>query len=67
MQLEWAIVGGGIHGIHFASHLITRGIAKAEDIRIFDPAPQLLTQWRNRTAATGMQFLAFRIGAPCRC
>ena len=57
MQLEWAIVGGGIHGIHFASHLITRGIAKAEDIRIFDPAPQLLTQWRNRTAATGMQFL----------
>ena len=30
---------------------------KAEDIRIFDPAPQLLTQWRNRTAATGMQFL----------
>ena len=57
MQLEWAIVGGGIHGIHFASHLITRGIAKAEDIRIFDPAPQLLTQWRKRTAATGMQFL----------
>ena len=57
MKLNWAIVGGGIHGIHFASHLITRGIAKAEDIRIFDPAPQLLAQWRKRTAATGMQFL----------
>ena len=57
MQLEWAIVGGGIHGVHFAAHLIAQGIATHDKIRIFDPAPKLLERWRERTSATGMSFL----------
>lgn len=57
MKLEWVIVGGGIHGVHMAAKLVARNFAKVEDIRIIDPEPRLLAGWRERTTATGMEFL----------
>lgn len=55
-MLDWLIVGGGIHGVHLASRLLQRGVAR-EGIRIVDPAPELVAQWKRCTAVTGMDYL----------
>lgn len=55
-SLEWAIIGGGIHGVHIAICLIAQGIA-LDTLRIFDPEPELLARWKHCTAMTGMSHL----------
>lgn len=55
--LDWLIIGGGIHGVHLAVRLLDECRTSAERVRILDPAPRLLSQWRARTAATGMSHL----------
>jgi len=54
--VTWAIVGGGIHGVHIAVRLLDRGVA-LENLRIVDPGPELLHSWFRCTSNTGMQFL----------
>lgn len=56
-MVEWAIVGGGIHGTTIAHSLITRGYAARDEIRIIDPHPELLYEWKRATANVGMEFL----------
>ena len=57
MQLDWLIIGGGIHGVHIAARLLGEGGVAPERLRVLDPAPQLLARWRACTATTGMSFL----------
>lgn len=56
-DVDWLIVGGGIHGVHLAVCLLAEaGVAPAR-IAIVDPAPKLLARWRAVTAVTGMRHL----------
>lgn len=57
MNLDWLIIGGGIHGVHLAARLLGEARVPPEQVRIVDPGEQLLERWRTCTATTGMQFL----------
>ena len=51
--LDWIIVGGGIHGTHMAIRILSRD--KNSSLRIVDPHPRLLSNWRSLTASTKMR------------
>lgn len=55
--LDWAIVGGGIHGVHVALRLLDEGRVRPESLTIVDPAERLLARWRECTEVTGMAYL----------
>ncbi|MEM1451204.1 MAG: FAD/NAD(P)-binding protein [Planctomycetota bacterium] len=57
MDLDWLIVGGGIHGVHIAVRLVDDGGVDPERLCIVDPAPRLLARWRERARVTGMSYL----------
>ena len=57
MNLEWLIIGGGIHGVHLAARLLGQGAVPNQSLRIVDPSIELLQRWRQCTAVTGMQHL----------
>jgi pyruvate/2-oxoglutarate dehydrogenase complex dihydrolipoamide dehydrogenase (E3) component len=57
MELEWIIVGGGIHGVHLAARLLGEVGVKPDGVRIIDPGDRLLARWREMTAITGMTHL----------
>ena len=57
MNLDWLIIGGGIHGVHIATRLITDADVPAEQLRIVDPSNRLLERWQTCTATTGMTHL----------
>ncbi len=57
MEMDWVIVGGGIHGVHLAARLIGEAQIPSERLRIVDPASRLLARWRECTEATGMTHL----------
>ena len=54
--LDWAIVGGGIHGVHVAVRLLNAGV-EAECLRIIDPGAELLSTWKRCASNTGMRYL----------
>jgi len=57
MNLDWLVVGGGVHGVHIAARLIGEAGIDPDRLRIVDPADQLLSRWRACTSATGMLHL----------
>ena len=57
MNLDWLIIGGGIHGVHIAARLIGEADVEPERLRIVDPGERLLERWRRCTATTGMTHL----------
>ena len=57
MNLEWVIIGGGIHGVHIAARLLGQAKVEPEKIRIVDPGDRLLQKWRSCTQTTGMKYL----------
>ncbi|MCP4836972.1 MAG: SidA/IucD/PvdA family monooxygenase [Phycisphaera sp.] len=57
MDLDWLIIGGGIHGVHIATRLITDADISADAVRIIDPGHRLLERWHDCTATTGMTHL----------
>ena len=57
MKLDWAIVGGGIHGVHLAARLLGEVGVPRHALRIVDPGNKLLSRWRTRTDLTGMRHL----------
>ncbi|MEM7448867.1 MAG: FAD/NAD(P)-binding protein [Myxococcota bacterium] len=57
MNLDWLIIGGGIHGVHIAARLLGEADVSPEQIRIVDPGEHLLARWRNCTETTGMTHL----------
>lgn len=57
MNVEWLIIGGGIHGGHIAARLIGDADLDPDRIRIIDPNSRLLERWRTFTSRTGMTHL----------
>ena len=57
MNIDWLIIGGGIHGVHVAVRLLAEGEISREQLRIVDPADRLLDRWRRCTSRTGMTHL----------
>ncbi|KPQ01101.1 MAG: putative flavoprotein involved in K+ transport [Bacteroidetes bacterium HLUCCA01] len=53
----WTIIGGGIHGVLLARHLLDTQVATPETLRILDPNPRLLHNWKRMTARIGMTHL----------
>ena len=60
VRVPWLIVGGGIHGVHIATRLLGEGVTT--ELCIVDPEQALLSKWKNRTAATGMDYLRSSVG-----
>ena len=72
--IPWLIVGGGINGVHVAARLMqqqqqmktTTHVEEDhhnEDVCIIiDDNPELLSMWKTRTAATGMDYLRSSAG-----
>lgn len=56
-DLDWLIVGGGIHGVHLATRLLAEAGVAPKRLRLLDPSPRLLATWQRCTANTGMRFL----------
>ncbi len=56
VDLDWLIIGGGIHGVHIAIRLLFEG-ADRDRLRILDPADRLLDRWTSCTEITGMEYL----------
>ena len=46
VELDWLIVGGGIHGVHIAARLVGESGVSPDRLRILDPYDQLLARWR---------------------
>lgn len=57
MELDWLIVGGGIHGVHIAARLMGDAGVASSRLRIVDPGERLLARWRACTSTTGMTHL----------
>jgi len=57
MNLDWLIIGGGIHGVHIAARLVGEASVAPERLRIVDPGERLLERWRICTETTGMSYL----------
>lgn len=57
MNLDWLIIGGGVHGVHIATRLIVDAEVPAERLGIVDPGRHLLERWQDCTATTGMTHL----------
>lgn len=55
--LEWAIVGGGIHGTYLAQFLLNAIGVSPDRLRIIDRYELPLHRWRRVTANVGMEFL----------
>ncbi len=56
-DLDWLIIGGGIHGVHIATRLIRDADVTPDRLRIVDPGRRLLERWHDCTATTGMSHL----------
>ncbi len=56
-MLDFVIVGGGVHAVHFAVRLVLDLGWDPERMSLIDPEPTLLGRWRRRTAAVGMTHL----------
>lgn len=54
-MIEWAIIGGGIHGIHLAARLIDGGLDRGQ-LRIISADPPM-QGWIWRAEACGMDYL----------
>jgi pyruvate/2-oxoglutarate dehydrogenase complex dihydrolipoamide dehydrogenase (E3) component len=55
--LSWLIIGGGLHGSHMAIRLLGDLGVPPSSLKILDPEPQLMRQWKRRTHRTGMTHL----------
>ena len=57
VNVDWLIIGGGIHGVHLAARLLGQVSVEASRLRIIDPGDRLLERWRTCTDLTGMPHL----------
>ncbi|MDG5471974.1 FAD/NAD(P)-binding protein [Jeotgalibacillus sp. ET6] len=54
---DWIIIGGGIHGCTIAASLLKNRKTDINRIKIIDPYPEPLYQWKKRTETISMPFL----------
>lgn len=57
MNLDWLIIGGGIHGVHIAARLLGEAGIAPDRLCIVDPGSRLLARWHTCTKTTGMTHL----------
>jgi len=57
MNLDWLVIGGGIHGVHLSARLLGEGEVSRDRLCIVDPGVELLERWRTCSATTGMTHL----------
>jgi len=57
VNVDWLIIGGGIHGVHIAARLLGEAEVEPEGLFIVDPGERLLERWRTCTETTGMTHL----------
>ena len=55
--LDWAIIGGGIHGTYLANALVRNRVTRRSDLRIIDPKDEPLAEWKRVTENVGMEYL----------
>lgn len=56
-DLDWLIVGGGVHGT-LASHFLTRtGAVPRDRLRVLDPHDEPLAVWERCSQSVGMRFM----------
>lgn len=56
-MLKWVIVGGGIQGVTVATFLLKKKKTTASQMRIVDPNPNLLDNWKRCTSSISMPYL----------
>ncbi|OES46388.1 FAD-dependent oxidoreductase [Domibacillus iocasae] len=56
-MIEWAIIGGGIHGCTAATFLIKSGKTSIDRLRIIDLYDKPMARWRRNTKRIGMEYL----------
>lgn len=56
-DLDWVLVGAGLHGVHLAAVLRERCGVGAESLALLDPHARPLERWRTHTSAIGMRML----------
>ncbi|MCG1021926.1 FAD/NAD(P)-binding protein [Sutcliffiella horikoshii] len=56
-MLKWVIVGGGIQGITVASFLLKKKKTSTNQLRIIDPNPNPLDNWKRCTSSISMPHL----------
>ncbi|MEM7179701.1 MAG: NAD(P)-binding domain-containing protein [Spirochaetota bacterium] len=56
-MFDWLIIGGGIHGVHFAISLLKRNKVPLEKLCIVDPHDSLVLNWTRSIQRTGMAYL----------
>jgi glycine/D-amino acid oxidase-like deaminating enzyme len=56
-MLEWIIVGGGIQGATVATFLLKKGKTTVDQLRIIDPHPKPLENWKRCTSVISMPYL----------
>ncbi len=55
-EVEWVVVGGGIHGTYVARELLEAGVPR-EELAVLDSHGELLTSFRRKARACGMDTL----------
>ncbi len=56
-ELDWMIIGGGVHGTHLSLRLTSLPGSGGRKVRVLDPHPAALWTWNHCTRNTGMRFL----------
>jgi thioredoxin reductase len=56
-MLKWIIIGGGIQGTTVAAFLLKKEKAVIDDLRIIDPNPRPLDNWKRCTSVISMPYL----------
>ncbi|MCH9687623.1 MAG: FAD/NAD(P)-binding protein [Deltaproteobacteria bacterium] len=57
LDLDWLILGGGVHGTLLSRFLLaTQRVARSR-LRVLDPHPQPLAQWQHCARSVGMRYM----------
>lgn len=56
-DVDWLIIGGGVHGTHLSKVLLCLGNVPRNRLRVLDPFEPPLHRWRIRTGSIGMRHL----------
>ncbi|WP_404450498.1 FAD/NAD(P)-binding protein [Sutcliffiella horikoshii] len=55
--LQWAIIGGGIQGLTVATYLLKKNKTTINQLKIVDPNPKPLENWKRCTSVISMPYL----------
>lgn len=56
-ELEWLIIGGGVHGTYLSNALLRHRVTRRSDLCVLDPHEEPLREWKKCTGNVGMKYL----------